>query len=109
LQWVKIGEKVDDFERVLDNSDGHELFTVISSVHHQGVGETLDDWALGLSESLLGVSSGGVGDVDRSSDLNVIGQGDISDLDILVTPLVEELDAANLIGDLADYEPLDQK
>ena len=27
-------------------------------------------------------------------------QGDVADLDVLIAPLVEELDAANLVGDL---------
>ena len=55
-----------------DNSDSHELLSVVTAVHHQGVGETLDDWALCLSESLLCVSASRVGDVNRGSDLDVV-------------------------------------
>jgi hypothetical protein len=55
-----------------DDADGHELFTVVATVHHEGVGETLDDWALGLSESLDSISASGVRDVDGCSDLDVI-------------------------------------
>jgi hypothetical protein len=55
-----------------NNSDSHELLSVVTSVHHERVGETLDDWALCLSESLLGVSAGRVGDVDWLSDLDII-------------------------------------
>lgn len=61
-----------DLESVGDNADGHNLLSVVATVHHQGVGQTLDDWAVCLSESLLGVSAGGVGDVDWGADLNVI-------------------------------------
>lgn len=55
-----------------DNSDSHQLLSVIAAVHHQGVGETLDDWALCLSESLLCISAGRVGDIDWCSDLDVV-------------------------------------
>lgn len=55
-----------------DNSDGHQLFTVVAAVHHERVGEALDDGALGLAESLDGIAAGGVGDVDWRADLNVI-------------------------------------
>jgi hypothetical protein len=61
-----------DLEGVSDNSDSHELLSVVAAVHHQRVGKTLDDWALCLSESLLCVSAGRVGDVDRCSDLDVV-------------------------------------
>ena len=61
-----------DLKGVSNNSDSHKLLSVVAAVHHQGVSETLDDWALCLSESLLCVSAGRVGDVDRCSDLDVI-------------------------------------
>lgn len=35
LDGVLVGEKVDDFEGVGDDSDGHLLLTTVSSVHHQ--------------------------------------------------------------------------
>lgn len=121
-----------DLESVRNNANSHKLLSVVTTVHHQGVGKTLDDWALCLSESLLGVSTGGVGDIDWGANLNVIAirstlarvfnfsplrnpmavqfslqcewdfsrQRDISDLDILITPLVEKLDASNLFSDL---------
>jgi hypothetical protein len=61
-----------DLESVGNDADGHELLSVVTTVHHQGVRETLDDGALCLSESLLGVSTGGVGDVDGGADLDII-------------------------------------
>ena len=54
------------------NSNSHKLLSVVTTVHHQGVGETLNDWALCLSESLLSESTGGMGDVHGLSDLDVI-------------------------------------
>jgi hypothetical protein len=61
-----------DLERMRNNADGHELLSVVTTVHHQTVGETLNNGALCLSESLLCVSTGRVGDVDGGADLNVI-------------------------------------
>lgn len=55
-----------------DDTDSHELFTVVATIHHEGVGETLDDGALGLSESLDGISASRVRDVHGCADLDVI-------------------------------------
>jgi hypothetical protein len=116
-----------NLEGVCDNADGHQLLSVVAAVHHERVGESLNDRALRLAETLDGVSSCGVGDVDRLSDLNVVAvhphssafyfflprchipspnwhaihvrERNIPDLDILVTPFVEQLRAA----DLADH------
>lgn len=55
-----------------NNSDGHDLLSVVSAVHHERVGETLNDGALGFPESLSSISASGVRDVDRLSDLDVI-------------------------------------
>ncbi len=65
-------KKTHDFEGVLDNADGHELFTVVAAVHHQWVGKALDDGALGFSEALDSIATGGMGDVDWGADLNVV-------------------------------------
>ena len=55
-----------------NDSDRHKLLAVVTAIHHEGVGETLDDGALRLSEPLFGVTAGRVGDVNRCADLNVI-------------------------------------
>lgn len=57
---------------VSDDPDGHQLFTVVAAVHHQGVGETLDDGALSLAEALGSIATGRVGDVDGRPDLDVV-------------------------------------
>jgi hypothetical protein len=61
-----------DLEGMSNNSDSHKLLSVVATIHHQRVGKTLDDWALCLSESLLCISAGGMGDVDWCSDLDVV-------------------------------------
>lgn len=61
-----------DFKSVGHDAHGHELLAVVAAVHHEGVGEALDDGALGLAEPLDGVAAGGVGDVDGSADLDVV-------------------------------------
>ena len=49
-----------DFEGVSDDADSHKLLAVVAAVHHQRVGEALDDGALRLAESLHGIPAGGV-------------------------------------------------
>lgn len=109
-----------DLEGVGNNSDSHELLSVVAAVHHERVGQSLDDGAVGLAESLGGISASGVGDVDGVSQGNVVTvasisiskgsssegvlmsnvrQGDVADLDIVV-PLVEQLDVANLLHNI---------
>lgn len=55
-----------------DDADSHELLSVVAAVHHERVGETLDDRALCLPEALCGITASGVGDVDWGTDLDVI-------------------------------------
>ncbi|GAO51171.1 hypothetical protein G7K_5282-t1 [Saitoella complicata NRRL Y-17804] len=101
LEGVGIGQEVDDLnEMMLDNADSQQLLTVVTAVHHQSVGQTLNDGALSLPEPLVGVTTSSVGEVGRGTDLNVVGQGDVLNLNILVGPLVEELDGASLGEDI---------
>lgn len=78
LNWVLVGKQVDDFESMSDDSDGHllsmvlsmtffdiagsatHLLSVISSVHHQAVNESLNDWHLRFPELLGSISTSGV-------------------------------------------------
>lgn len=133
-----------------NDADSHQLLSVVAAVHHQGVGKTLNDRALGLAEALGGISTSGVREVNGLSDLNVITaelkiqksakcalyhiasstpkcpshlnspqhaaietkqritssstahvrQRNIPNLNILVAPLVEELDAADFRGNI---------
>jgi len=96
LERVLVGEEVDNLKGVLNNADSLELLTVVATVHHQRVGKTFDNGALGLAETLGSISTSGVGKVDSTSDLNVVGQRDVLDLNIFEGPLVEELDGARL-------------
>ncbi len=50
-------QQVDDLEGVLDDAHGHQLLAVVAAVHHHGVGQTLHDGALGLAETLGGITS----------------------------------------------------
>lgn len=50
-------QEVDDLEGVLDDAHGHQLLAVVAAVHHHGVGQTLHDGALGLAETLGGITS----------------------------------------------------
>ena len=55
-----------------DNANSHELLAVVAAVHHERVGEALDDRALGLAEALSSIATGSVRKVNRGADLNVI-------------------------------------
>ena len=61
-----------DFKSVSDDSDSHELLAVVAAVHHKRVGETLNNGAVSLAKALDSKAAGGVGDVDRGADLNVV-------------------------------------
>jgi hypothetical protein len=60
---------------VSDNADSHGLLSVVATVHHDGVGQALNDGALGLAETLGGIATGRVGGVDRLADLDVVAVG----------------------------------
>ncbi|EEQ41039.1 hypothetical protein CLUG_05166 [Clavispora lusitaniae ATCC 42720] len=92
LQWVLLGQDVDDLQSVLDDSNSLQLLTVVLTVHHQRVGQSLDNWTLSLSESLGSVSTSSVGDEHWGSDSNVVNQRNVLDFDIFKRPLVEQLD-----------------
>ncbi len=55
-----------------NDADSHELLAVVAAIHHERVGEALDDGAVGLAETLDGITASGVRDVDRGADLNVV-------------------------------------
>ena len=41
-----------DFKGVLDDAHGQHLLAVVAAVHHERVGQSLNDGALGLPEAL---------------------------------------------------------
>lgn len=100
LDGVLVGEEVDDLKGVLDNADSHELLAVVTAVHHHGVGEPLNNGALGLAETLDGKATSGVGQVDGGANLDVVLEGDILDLNVLEGPLVEQADTLSISGNL---------
>ncbi len=55
-----------------NNPDSHELLAVVAAVHHERVGQALDDRAVGLPEPLDSIFAGRVRNVDRCSDLDVV-------------------------------------
>ena len=52
--------------------NSHQLLSVVSAIHHEGIGEALNDRTLSFSESLDSISAGGMGDVDWRSNLDVV-------------------------------------
>lgn len=95
LDGVLASHDVDDFESVLDDSDGEVLLTSVSTVEHDGANESFDDGALGLSEFLDLPSTSSVGDEDLGLDVadgDVILEADIFNLDFGVVELTEKLE-----------------
>ena len=67
------GEKeAHNFECMGDDADSHELLAVVTTIHHEGVREALDDRAIGFTEALNGITTGGVRDVDWRAYLDVV-------------------------------------
>lgn len=57
---------------MIHNAHSHEFLAIVAPIHHQGVGQALDDGALGFAKALHGVTACRVGDVDGGADLDVI-------------------------------------
>jgi hypothetical protein len=72
LNGILIGEEVDDVKGVLDNTDCHQLFTVVAAVHHERVCEPFDDRALGFAETFRGIAACCVREIDGGADLDVV-------------------------------------
>lgn len=93
LEWVKSEGLVDDIHGILDDSESLDLLTSVSALEHQTSDKALDDWALGLSESLALVSTGSVRDKDLALgglDSDIVFKSLVWAVDSLVFPLTEE-------------------
>jgi len=79
---------MDQFKRVLNNSDGVLLLTVVSATRsHEHTDQALNDGARNLLEFALLVAASGVWDVNlllNSLDLEVVGETDISGFNTFV-------------------------
>ena len=58
-----------------NDADSHELLAIVSTIHHERVGETLDDGAIRFAKTLDCISAGGMRDVDWRANLDVIAVG----------------------------------
>ena len=72
LRSWKVWSNTYDLERVGNNADSHELLAAVATVHHEGVGQALDDGALRLAEALGGIAASSVRKVDGVTDLDVV-------------------------------------
>jgi hypothetical protein len=79
LDGVGVSEQVDDLESTAKDADSQQLLSVVTSVHHEGIGHTLNNGALCLPEPLLVVTTEGVWEVGLVlvflGDCNVILEG----------------------------------
>ena len=91
LDWVLVGEEVNDLERGTHDLDGKHLFTSVASVKHECAYHTFHNWAVGFAETHLSIASSSVGKKDFFVDgSNVVSECKVIDLKILVGPLSEE-------------------
>jgi hypothetical protein len=60
-----------------NDSDRHQLLAIVAAVHHQRVGEALDNRTLCFPETLDCESAGRVGYIDRLADLDVVAVSSI--------------------------------
>mmetsp|Transcript_19572 Transcript_19572/g.59256 ORF Transcript_19572/g.59256 Transcript_19572/m.59256 type:complete len:215 (+) Transcript_19572:1073-1717(+) len=94
LERVLIRGEVDDVQRVLDDAHGHHLLARVAALAHEGARHALHDRGERLTEALLLVAALGVRQVRGllARDADVIDQGDVRDLEVIVGPLAKELD-----------------
>ena len=57
-----------------NNTDGHQLLAIVATVHHERVGQALDDGALGLAEPLGRIATSRVRKVNGGADLDVVAR-----------------------------------
>lgn len=69
---VGVGDVTYNFESVGNDAHSHQLLSVVAAVHHQGVGQALNDGALCLAETLDSVFACRVGEIDWCSDVDVV-------------------------------------
>ena len=68
-----------------DDPHGHELLAVVAAVHHERVGQALDDGALRLAEAFDGVAPRTVRDVHGAADLYVVSVGVHRQLELAIS------------------------
>lgn len=70
LKWVLSSKEVDDIKSLSEDSYSHLLFTVLSVVsNHEGVDESLGNWALNLLETFFLIFTSSVWDVHLRLDI----------------------------------------
>src|SRR5512142_939347 len=57
LQRIFTSQQVNDFEGMFDNTASHKFLAVIATLHHQGAGQTFNNGALSLAETLGGITT----------------------------------------------------
>lgn len=73
-------------------SVGHDLLAGVAAVHHEGVAETLNDWAAALLEAAGSPFDGGVSDALVVVDGDVAAQRWVLADDVVNSPFVEKFD-----------------
>ncbi len=91
---------MDDFQGLLDASDGILLFTIVSSFHHQGVGESFNNGAVYFLEASLLISASSEWQVDLSLDsldIDVFHKGHVFAHNAFIGPSSEQQDLSSIL------------
>merc|ERR1719228_2512931 len=98
LKRILSSKQVNYFEAVLHNPDRHQLLSVVSSVHHQGVHQSLHNGTLRFAEPFSCISSGRMGKILGIFLLNgdVVLERHVRHLDFLAGPFPEQFDLRQL-------------
>ena len=79
---------------LLENLDGKLLLTVVATVHHHRVDNTLNNGAAGLLEALGSIATSRVRKEYLLLQLDVVLDGQVAAGDVFVGPLAKEFDSA---------------
>ena len=63
LEWVVSRQQMDDLESMLQDANSHQLLSVVTTMHHEGVCDTLNNGALSLTEAFCSITASTVGQV----------------------------------------------
>lgn len=101
LEGVLTGLEVDELESLSNNADSHLLLAAVATLHHEGVGEALNNGAVDFLETSLLIAASSEGHEDLGLDgldVEVSHERDILALNALVGPATEELDLGSVLN-----------
>lgn len=106
LDGIQVSQQVNNFHCVLYNPHCHQLFPIVSPMHHQGVCKPLHNWALGLTEALDRVSPSSMWDIGCMLGCNhtyVITQRYVANLQTILSRQQKSVDKLRITNLMTSY------